>query len=353
MRRARLAVLALALALPGLALAACRGDARPRTTAPIAIAPDAGVDAAADGDWFPPLDAIAAQVTELASPTLRGRGGGTPDELAAAERVATWLRAAGAEPAGDDGYLTRFAYPGGKSQNVVGVIRGRDPGAQHVVVGAHYDHLGVDDRGIYLGADDNASGTAGLIAIAAALARDGQRPLRTVVVVAFGAEELGLHGSAAYVAHPALPLDQAAAMINLDMIGRAEFLSAKDYALARAFVPANAIGALTSPGAEALTVAARAASERLGRPIVAASDFGPLEATIRPLVETRGDQASFAAAGVPYLWLSTSMHDDYHLPSDTPDKIDPATIATVGRMVVAVIAAMPDRAALQPSAASR
>jgi hypothetical protein len=157
MRRARLAVLGLALAL-----AACRGDARPRTTAPIAIAPDAGVDAAAGGDWFPPLDAIAAQVTELASPTLRGRGGGTPDELAAAERVATWLRAAGAEPAGDDdGYLTRFAYPGGKSQNVVGVIRGRDPAAQHVVVGAHYDHLGVDDRGIYLGADDNASGTAG------------------------------------------------------------------------------------------------------------------------------------------------------------------------------------------------
>ena len=352
MRRARVALI-------GLALAACRGDARPRTTAPIAVALDAGVDAAQGGDldrdggWFPTPDSIAAQVTELASPALRGRGGGTPDELAAAERVATWLRAAGAEPAGDDGYLTRFAYPGGKSQNVVGIIRGRDPSAPHVVVGAHYDHLGVDDRGIHVGADDNASGTAGLVAIAAALARDGQRPRRTVVVVAFGAEELGLHGSAAYVAHPALPIDQAAAMINLDMIGRAEFLSAKDYALARAFVPANAIGALTSPGAEALTVAARAASERLGRPIVAASDFGPLEATIRPLVETRGDQASFAAVGVPYLWLSTSMHDDYHLPSDTPDKIDPATIATVGRMVVAVIAAMPDRPALQPSAASR
>ena len=66
-----------------------------------------------------------------------------------------------------------------------------------------------------------------------------------------------------------------------------------------------------------------------------------------------GADARFAAAAVPYLWLSTSMHDDYHLPSDSPDKVDPATIATVGRMVVAVIAGMPDRAALRPAAAAR
>ncbi|MBL8627601.1 MAG: M20/M25/M40 family metallo-hydrolase [Myxococcales bacterium] len=344
----------LAAMLALAALAACKGASRRAAPPPPTLDAAPAIDARpAPGGWFPDDASIKAHVDELASPALRGRGDGTADEAAAATRVAAWLREAGAEPAGDDGYLTRFEYPGGKSQNVVGVIRGADPQAGHVVVGAHYDHLGQDERGIYLGADDNASGTAGLVAIAAALAHDGQRPRRTVVVVAFGAEEAGLHGSAAYVARPALPLAEAAAMINLDMIGRPEFLAAKDYAMARAFVAKDAIGALTSPGATALADLAHQAGAAVGRPVVAASDFGPLEDQIRPLVEQRGDQASFAAAGVPYLWFSTSMHDDYHLPSDTPDKVDPGTIAAVGRMVVAVIAGMPDRAALRPAADAR
>ena len=115
----------------------------------------------------------------------------------------------------------------------------------------------------------------------------------------------------------------------------------------------DAIGALTSPGAIDLVVRARAAARTVGRPLVSPSDFGPLERLVRPAMEQRGDQASVAAVGVCYLWLSTSMHDDYHLPSDSPDKVDPATVATVGRMVVAVIAGMPDRAALRPAAAAR
>lgn len=345
MRRATLALLALVVACKG---ASHRRPPPPRSDAAAAI--DARP---APGGWFPDDASIKAHVDELASPALRGRGAGTADEAAAAARVAAWLREAGAEPAGDDGYLTRFEYPGGKSQNVIGVIRGVDPQAGHVVVGAHYDHLGQDERGVYPGADDNASGTAGLVAIAAALARDGQRPQRTVVVVAFGAEESGLDGSAAYVARPARPLAEAAAMINLDMIGRREFLAAREYALARAFVARDAIGALASPGATALAELAHQAGAAVGRPVVAASDFGPLEAQLRPLIEPRGDQASFAAAGVPYLWFSTSMHDDYHQLTDTPDKVDPRTIAAVGRIVVAVIAGMPDRAALRPAADAR
>jgi Zn-dependent M28 family amino/carboxypeptidase len=74
---------------------------------------------------------------------------------------------------------------------------------------------------------------------------------------------------------------------------------------------------------------------------VAASDYGPLESLIRPQIEYRGDHKSFSDRGVRYLWLSTSMHDDYHLPSDTADKVDPVTIATVGRIVVRVIAELP------------
>lgn len=352
MSRRRTAALALGFA----ALAACKSDP-PRLThtapapADARTAPIDGVSAG--GLWFPAPASIAAHVAELAGPALRGRGSGTADEAAAAERVATWLREAGAEPAGEDGYLTRFVYEGKPSQNVIAVVPGRDPAAGHVVIGAHYDHLGVEGDAIHWGADDNASGTAGLVAIAAALARDGQRPRRTVVLVGFGAEEDGLYGSAAYVGAPARPLAELVAMINLDMIGRAEFLSARDYGLVRMVVPGNAIGALASAGDEALVALAHAAGDREGRPVVSASDFGPAEAAIRPLVEQRGDQASFAAAGVPYLWFSTSMHDDYHRPTDTADKVDAVTIATVGRIVVRVIEGLPDRAALRPGADAR
>ena len=343
-------MIARAAALATLALA-CRNGAPHAPPPPPPIAADAAPSQAAVDPLAPAL--LAARVAELAAPSLRGRGGGTADEAAAADKLAGWLRAAGVEPAGVDGYLSPFAYPGGKSQNVIGIIRGRSPGAGHVVIGAHYDHLGADGPTIYPGADDNASGAVGLVAIASALAQAEARPARTVVVVGFGAEELGLHGSRAYVADPALPLADAAFMINLDMIGRARFMASGELALFDPFLPDDAIGALTSPDGAALVDPARAGAAAAGRPLVAASDFGRLEGMIRPLIEQRGDHASFAAAGVPYLWLSTSMHDDYHRPTDTADKVDPATIAAVATTVLHVVAHGPDRAALRPAPIAR
>ena len=332
-------------------LAGCGHDPEPRPPRPVpdvAIASQGVRPAPAvrvvegverDGLWFPAAEEIGGHVAALADPALRGRGGGTADEAAAADKLAAWFREAGREPGGADGSWKQPFVIGGdvRSQNVIGLIRGRDPRAGHVIIGAHYDHLGVLDGAVHPGADDNASGVAGLCAIAAALTHAGQRPRHTVVVVAFGAEERGLLGSEAYVAAPALPLDRAALMINLDMIGRARFLSGEAYALAHTMVPPNAIGALTSPDADDLVRRARAAAVTVGRPLVAASDFGPLERVVRPAIETRGDQASFAAHGVRYLWLSTSMHDDYHLPTDTADKVDPPTIAAVGRIAAEVV----------------
>lgn len=318
------------------------GDLRARTAAVQVPQPIAGVERG--GLWFPAEAQIAGHVAALADPALRGRGGGTADEAAAADKLAAWFRAAGLEPGGADGGWKQPFIIGGEvtSQNVIGIVRGRDPRAGHIIVGAHYDHLGVDGEGaIYPGADDNASGAAALVAIASALTRDGQRPARTVVFVAFGAEEIGLLGSNFYAHNPVRPLADATLMINLDMIGRAEFLSARTYALARTLVPANAVGALTSLDGRDLAALAKAAGDLESRPVVAASDFGPLEALIRPTIEYRGDHKSFADHGVRYLWLSTSMHDDYHLPSDTPDKVDPATIAAVGRIVVRVIHTLP------------
>ncbi len=351
-KRARLALLVGALAITA---AACGRESDRRTPqAPtegvasgeqvaVRAAPPEGVAGESrDGLWFPTEASIDGHVRALADPALRGRGGGTADEAAAADKVAGWLRDAGVEPAGESGWLQPFTFGANRrSQNVVGIVRGTDPRAGHVIVGAHYDHLGVLGGDIHPGADDNASGTAALVAIGAALTRDGQRPARTVILVAFGAEEEGLHGSQHYAANPRRPLDEATLMVNLDMVGRATFLSAKQYALAQAIVPSNAIGALATPGAAELTALAKQVAAREGRPVVSASDLGPLESLVRPQIEYRGDHKSFAERGVRYLWLSTSMHDDYHLPTDTADKVDPATIAVVGRIVVRVITELP------------
>ncbi|HYH85552.1 MAG TPA: M20/M25/M40 family metallo-hydrolase, partial [Pyrinomonadaceae bacterium] len=116
------------------------------------------------------------------------------------------------------------------ASNVVGVLEGSDPKLKNetIVIGAHYDHLGRGGEGslaaregeIHHGADDNASGTAGLLELARLLSQEKQRLRRTVVFIAFGGEEEGLIGSSFYVANPARPLEQTVAMINMDMIGR-------------------------------------------------------------------------------------------------------------------------------------
>src|SRR4029077_8580098 len=118
----------------------------------------------------------------------------------------------------------------GTARNVIGLLPGTDPAlrAQAIVIGAHYDHLGrggetsmaPDQVGhVHPGADDNASGTSVVLALARAFAAAGGAP-RTLVFAAFSAEELGLLGSAEYVRRPPLPIDKTVLMVNLDMIGR-------------------------------------------------------------------------------------------------------------------------------------
>src|ERR671920_220651 len=114
--------------------------------------------------------------------------------------------------------------------NVVGVLEGSDPKLRDevIVIGAHYDHLGRGGEGslaaregdVHHGADDNASGTAGLIELARLFSQERARMRRTVLFVAFGGEEEGLIGSNFYVRHPARPIEKTVAMLNMDMIGR-------------------------------------------------------------------------------------------------------------------------------------
>lgn len=199
-----------------------------------------------------------------------------------------------------------------KTANVVGVVPGSDPelAKEYMVIGAHFDHLGWGHEGslyagkqpaIHFGADDNASGTAGLIELASQIAAN---PLpRTVVFTAFSGEEMGLLGSAFYVKNPSVALDQTVFMMNMDMIGRL-----KDKKL-------NIHGTGTADGFEDL-VKAKAAP--LGLNISTSADgFGP------------SDHTSFYVKDIPVLFLFTGLHEDYHRPSDTWEKINYAGEATV------------------------
>jgi hypothetical protein len=198
-------------------------------------------------------------------------------------------------------------------KNVVGVLDGSGPLADEtVVVGAHYDHLGyggfsslagLKKMAIHHGADDNGSGTTAVLELARRFGSEPRRKGRRMVFITFSGEELGLFGSDYYCKHPLFPLDETAAMLNLDMVGRLR--PDKDTGKPRLLVQ----GTGTAKG-----------FDRLLEEVNRAYDF--------KLVKTAGggsglsDHSSFAAKKVPVLFCWTDLHEDYHRPSDTADRIN-------------------------------
>ena len=203
-----------------------------------------------------------------------------------------------------------------RTANVIGILPGRDPAraGEAVVIGAHYDHLGVVKGAVYPGADDNGSGSAVVLGLARALAAAGGMP-RTLVIAFFSGEEMGLFGSRHYVRHPAFPLEQTVAMVNFDMVGRR-----RDGRLSVGGLDSGSglAGVLSTPnGAPGPTLVTRG------------SPYGP------------SDHSAFYGAGVPVLFFHTGAHADYHRPGDTADKIDAdgmATVAALGARAVTRLA---------------
>lgn len=203
-------------------------------------------------------------------------------------------------------------------QNVWGVLEGNDPSLkdEYIVIGAHYDHLGLggpgsgsrmpDTTAIHYGADDNASGVAGLAAVASYFMKNNLKPRRSIVFVAFTGEEEGLLGSAAFVANPPLPKEKMVAMINFDMIGRLNRQSRS-----------VSIGG-TGTGAE---------SQALLDSLLA---LMPLRATYSPEGFGPSDHASFYAQNIPVFYFNSGIHTDYHTPFDRPEKINYAGISDIG-----------------------
>lgn len=211
-------------------------------------------------------------------------------------------------------------------KNVIGVLDGSGLLADEtVVIGAHYDHLGYGDGPLsaggnaaqgklHYGADDNGSGTTGLLELARRFGAMKDRRGRRIVFMAFTGEERGLLGSKFYCDHPIFPLAKTAAMVNLDMIGRLRT------------GPGDWLGLTTKPR---MVVYGTGTGDTFDRTVDAAENRYGLKILKVPGGIGRSDHESFYRKQIPVLFLFTGLHDEYHKPADTVDKIDFSAMTTV------------------------
>lgn len=233
----------------------------------------------AAGCAAPSLD---EHVRFLASEACLGRETGTEGERRASDYIEAAFRKAGLEVR-----IQEFKGHGTTGRNVIGLARGTSDEA--VVVGAHYDHLGESKNGWHAGADDNASGTAVLIALARSFAHRPSK--RTVVLAAFSGEEMGILGSRAYTREPAVALEKTVAMINLDMVGRLR---------------------------ESLIVFGADSGDRFKEHLA----DSPVKIVYNRDPIGPSDHTSFYLKNIPAVHLFTGSHADYHKPSDTAEKLN-------------------------------
>ena len=297
-------------------------------------------------------DRIMRLLGALAADSMAGRATGTSGSAMAARLIATELEAAGLQPAGSDGFFqeipaVRVTLASGRTRivredladtfpeatresvsdrNIVAIVRGVDPrvGDEAIVVGAHFDHVGVrepvDGDSIYNGADDDASGVVAVLEAARAMA-NGAPPKRTVVFVLFTGEEVGGLGSGWYLDHPAVPLENTVAQLQVEMIGRPDSL-------------AGGSGMLWATGYERSTVGESLAAEGIS----VVPDPYPSQNFF-----FRSDNVAFAYRGIPAHTLSSfNLHDDYHRPSDEVDAVDFGHMTAAVETVIMAVRALAD-----------
>jgi hypothetical protein len=239
------------------------------------------------------------------------------------------------------------------TQNVVAIVRGSDPKLkdEYVALGAHYDHVGIAGRGgrsrdvkpgadvIFNGADDDGSGTTALLAMAEAAAHLKPRPKRSLLFVWHAGEEHGLWGSAYYADHPTVPLDHIVAQLNVDMIGRSRAATDTN--------PENKL--LTGPnevyviGSKMMSSSLAELSERVNNGYLKVSFNYHYDNPDDPTrLFFRSDHYNYAKKGIPIIFYFSGLHEDYHQPSDSVEKIDFAKMETVTRTIYATALALAD-----------
>jgi hypothetical protein len=227
-------------------------------------------------------------------------------------------------------------------RSVIGAIEGSDPKLKNewVVVSCHHDHDGADGAMVLNGADDNGSGTVGLIAIAEAYAmaaRQGHRPKRSVLFASFNSEERGLLGSWAFVENPpaGVPLKDVVAVLNMDMIGRDEEVPESAGPKFRGLAPQSA-----DSNRDTFTLLGSSRSHDLTAMIQKSNATGGYGLKIKTGMDNnisnllrRSDHWPFLQKGIPAVWFHTGLHPDYHTAGDRPEKIRYDKMERIVRLV--------------------
>lgn len=275
------------------------------------------------------VDKISEHIKTLSSDAMQGRGTGKEGERMAADYIQKQFKKLKLQPKGDNKtYLQAFTFKsgahgegeGGVANNIVGYIDNK--AATTVIIGAHYDHLGIGDQGssldanpqskIHNGADDNASGVAGVLELARVLSTNKVKENNNFLFLCFSGEELGLYGSKYFTEHPTIDFVNANYMINMDMIGR---LDDKTKVL-------MIHGTGTSPVWESLVKKLENDNVKIKTD---SSGVGP------------SDHTSFYLKNMPVLHFFTGSHSDYHKPSDDWEKVNLKGEADVLAIILQVI----------------
>lgn len=270
---------------------------------------------------------IKKHIYFLAANKLEGRGTGSKGIKKAAKYIERYFKKYGLKPLGDKGYRQPFiakvkkvVVPDSlrKADNLIGYLDNR--ATNTIIIGAHYDHLGLGTQGsskdalpegkIHHGADDNVSGVAGLLELARCFSQNGRQENYNILFVAFSGEELGLLGSKYYVEHPVTSMNKVNFMVNMDMIGR--------------YDPGRGLG-----------IGGFGTSDSW--PAV----FEGITSDIKYFTDRSGsggsDHGSFYAKGIPVLFFHTGGHEDYHMPTDTPEKVNITALAKIVDLEIEII----------------
>ena len=261
---------------------------------------------------------LMAAVRVLAADSMEGRRLGSPGGARARGYLLRRLAALGIAPLGP-GYEQRFKVRDSVvGVNLLGIIRGTRSPERYIVLSAHYDHLGIHRGQVYNGADDNASGTAAVLALAEFLRKTA--PDHSVIIALLDGEESGLLGARAFLAARPVPTAAIVLDVNLDMVGHSD--SGELWVAGAAHTPALR-PVLDSVAARA-PVRLRLGHDRAG--VAGQEDW-----------TDDSDHGPFHAAGIPFVYFGVEDHRDYHKPTDDPETLTPAFFGRAVGTILAVL----------------
>ncbi len=256
----------------------------------------------------------------IASDEFEGRETGEPGQKKAAEYIKTFYKDRNiAAPLGDDDYFQEIPKEHlrpnlNPSENVLAFIEGSEKPEEIVVISAHYDHLGIKNGEIYNGADDDGSGTVAVMEIAEAFKKaseNGNGPKRSILFLHVTGEEKGLLGSKYYINFPIFPLANTVANLNIDMIGRVDDAHENN---------PNFVYLI---GSDKLSTELHQLSEEMNEKFTKLKlDYTYNDENDPNRFYYRSDHYNFAKNNIPIIFYFNGTHQDYHKPSDTPDKIN-------------------------------